>query len=137
MQGLDQRDMATVFILRLDTRTGRGEYVRIGHLPGLVRSPDCEVTDLYGKGSPPMGTVPDLRVEVERVELEPGSTVFLYTDGLIESRERPIDEDIRRLCDVLADAPSAVEECLDHVVEKLAPADPFDDVAILAMRITG
>jgi PAS domain S-box-containing protein len=137
MQGLDQRDMATVFILRLDTRTGRGEYVRVGHLPGLVCGPDNNVTALYGRGSPPIGTAPDLRVEVERVELEPGSTVFLYTDGLIESRDRPIDEDIRRLCDVLGDAPSEVEDCLDHVVETLAPPDPFDDVAILAMRLTG
>ena len=44
-----------------------------------------------------MGTVRDLSVEAERVELEPGATVLLYTDGLIERRDTPIDEDIEEL----------------------------------------
>jgi serine phosphatase RsbU (regulator of sigma subunit) len=135
MQGLDERDMATVFMLTLDTRTGRGEYVRVGHLPALLRHPDGSVDPLYGRGSPPMGTVRDLTVEPERIELEPGSTVLLYTDGLIESRDTPIDEDIRKLSSVLEEAPDELEACLDHVVGALAHPDPFDDVAVLAMRV--
>ena len=136
MQGLDEHDMATVFMLRVDTRTGRGEYIRVGHLPALIRHTDGTVSALYGTGSPPMGTVPGLSVEAERVELEPGSTVLLYTDGLIERRDTPIDEDIEELRRVLEEAPDEIESCLDHVVEALAPRAPFVDVAVLAMRVT-
>jgi PAS domain S-box-containing protein len=137
MLSFDERDMATVFMLSLDTRTGRGEYIRVGHLPGLVRHRDGSVDPLYGKGSPPMGTVRDLEVETERVQLEPGSLVLLYTDGLIESRDTPIDEDIRKLCSALEEAPDEIEACLDQVVGALAPDDPFDDVAVLAVRLSG
>jgi serine phosphatase RsbU (regulator of sigma subunit) len=137
MLGLEERDMATLFMLKLDTRTGRGEYVRVGHLPGLIRHADGTVEALFGKGSPPMGTVPDLRVETERVEIEPGATVLLYTDGLIERRDAPIDEDIEQLQRILEDAPRELEACLDHVVETLAPRAQVDDVAVLALRAGG
>jgi PAS domain S-box-containing protein len=135
MQGLDERDMATLFMLRVDTRTGRGEYIRVGHLPALVRRADGSVSALYGKGAPPMGTVPDLRVEAEPVELEPGATVLLYTDGLIERRDAPIDEDIEALRRTFESAPSELEACLDHVVAAVAPRPGADDVAVLAMRV--
>ncbi len=137
MLGLEERDMATLFMLKLDTRTGRGEYVRVGHLPGLIRHADGTVEALFGKGSPPMGTVRDLRVEAERVEIEPGATVLLYTDGLIERRDAPIDEDIEELRRILEDAPRELEACLDHVVETLAPRAQLDDVALLALRVSG
>ena len=135
MQGLDERDMATLFMLRLDTRTAQGEYIRVGHLPGLVRHPDGSVSALYGRGSPPMGTVPDLHVEAEPVELDPGDTLLLYTDGLIERRDTPIDEDIEALKRVFESAPSELEACLDSVVAEVAPQSGADDVAVLAMRL--
>jgi PAS domain S-box-containing protein len=137
MQSLEQRDMATLFMLKLDSRTGRGEYVRIGHLPGLIRHADGTVEALFGKGSPPIGTVRDLRVETERAEIEPGATLLLYTDGLIERRETPIDEDIEELQRILENAPRELEACLDHVVETLAPRAQLDDVALLALRVSG
>ena len=137
MRRLEERDMATLCMLKLDTRTGRGEYVRVGHLPALVRRADGTVEALYGKGSPPMGTVRDLRVDAERVEMEPGETVLLYTDGLIERRDAPIDEDIEVLRRIFEDAPRPLEPCLDHVVGALAPRAQHDDVAILALRLDG
>ena len=92
---------------------------------------------LYGKGSPPMGTVRDLSVEGERIEIEPGAAVLLYTDGLIERRDAPIDEDIEELRRILGDAPHELDACLDHIVETLAARDLTDDVAMLAMRVSG
>ena len=69
-----------------------------------------------------------------RRELEPGSTLFLYTDGLVESRKRDIDTGIDALLGLLAtlhDRPS--RDIVDVTVAELATDAP-DDVVAFAIR---
>jgi PAS domain S-box-containing protein len=135
MVNLVGEEMATMFLLRFDIRSGRGEYVRVGHPPALVRHPDGFVSELRGRGSPPLGIAPELSVVADQVTLPRESTVLLYTDGLIERRGVPIDEGVRDLKTVLGRAPLDVEACLDTIIEELQPGAGEDDVAVLAVRL--
>jgi serine phosphatase RsbU (regulator of sigma subunit) len=80
----------------------------------------------------------DCAVErAERVtELAPGSTVLLYTDGLVERRDSVLDAGMARLVarlGELADRP--LEELCDALLDRVLAGTPEDDVAIVAVRL--
>jgi PAS domain S-box-containing protein len=133
-RNIDEPDMATVVYLDLERDTGRVRYVRAGHPPPLVRAPDGTVRRLEDKGSLPLG-VAQVRHQEAEAMLGPGETLLLYTDGLVETRGRAIDEDLRRLEDVLREAPQDLDALCDHVLEQmLTESQRDDDVALLGLR---
>jgi serine phosphatase RsbU (regulator of sigma subunit) len=65
-----------------------------------------------------------------------GDTVLLYTDGLVERRDRDIDAGTKEMLDALAEfAHLPLAEVCDRVLERLFLPDAQDDVAILAVRL--
>jgi serine phosphatase RsbU (regulator of sigma subunit) len=137
MADFDERTMATLVHLSLDPVAGTFEYVRAGHPPPLVRDPAHEVHQLGGRGSPPLGVVSDPVFSANPVEVEPGSVLLLYTDGLIERRREGIAPGLDRLRRALADAPESAEGCAHAVIDELAAPTPPDDVALVALRFVG
>jgi hypothetical protein len=106
-------------------------YANAGHLPPLVRSADGAVLRLQGASSPPLGAALGPIVE-ERIRLEPGDVLALYTDGLVERRDIDIDAGV----DALALALAALEgplrpEAPGQLMSVLLPDGPDDDVALL------
>ena len=73
---------------------------------------------------------------VERVTQMPyGSTLLLYTDGLVERRGESLTDGLRRLADALAAHGNLhVEELADALVQTMTPEAPDDDVAVLILR---
>jgi anti-sigma regulatory factor (Ser/Thr protein kinase) len=72
--------------------------------------------------------------------LEPGDTVLLYTDGLIERRRESLDVGLRRLQDAAATIaqPSDLDRVCDHITTGVLPeGGAEDDVALLAVRYLG
>ena len=70
--------------------------------------------------------------------LDVGSTVLLFTDGLVERRDADLDSGTERLRTVLAElAELPLEELCDELVERLVHGRPEDDVALVALRLTG
>jgi anti-sigma regulatory factor (Ser/Thr protein kinase) len=68
-------------------------------------------------------------------ELEPGSTIVLYTDGLVEERGASIDRGLEALKEAVAGGPTEPEELCDHIVARLLAARPArDDIAVLTVR---
>jgi PAS domain S-box-containing protein len=134
MRGFEDRQMATLFHLELDLRSNRLDFVRAGHPPGFVRSPGGEVSELHGGGSAPLGVLEEVRFEQRTIELEPGSTVFLYTDGLIERRSVDIRVGMDLVKSVLADADGTAEDCVERVAEAVASESVPDDIALMALR---
>ncbi|MEU2926921.1 SpoIIE family protein phosphatase [Streptomyces sp. NPDC007251] len=82
---------------------------------------------------PPLG-LGGLPFETAQFELDQGSLLVLYTDGLIESRARDVDAALAVLSDVLAQAPASLEETCDGLLHALLPSRPADDVALLVAR---
>ena len=106
-----------------------------GHLPPLLRLPDGRVLTLADDSDPMLGISPDID-RVERITQMPyGSTLLLYTDGLVERRGESLTIGLRRLADALAvHGALGVEELADAVVQTMIPQAPDDDVALLIVR---
>jgi serine phosphatase RsbU (regulator of sigma subunit)/PAS domain-containing protein len=144
MATLQTRTLATAAIARfeqtpdeLERGVTRMRWANAGHLPPLVINPDGSVAELATwRGDLLLGVDPDARRRESMVTLDRGSTVLLYTDGLIERRDADLDDGLVRLRDAvheLADRP--LEEMLDEVLERLVHGRPEDDVALVAVRL--
>jgi FixJ family two-component response regulator/anti-sigma regulatory factor (Ser/Thr protein kinase) len=130
--------MATLLYLVFDPETMEARYINLGHLPPLLVTPDRSTRFLPG-GAPPLGAKPRRPYQEESVQVARGSTLLLYTDGLIEARGVPIDHGLERLARTSAQyINGSIEGILEHLLAAvLQDADPPDDVAILALRVSG
>jgi anti-sigma regulatory factor (Ser/Thr protein kinase) len=109
---------------------------RAGHpLPALV-TPNGDVSFVEMPASPPLG-LGGLPFESTEIELSPGSILVLYTDGLIESRDRDIDLGLELLRSVLTRPPTSLERTCDRVLGAMLGERHADDVALLVARTHG
>ncbi len=105
-----------------------------GHYPPLLVLPDGGTRFLERPGCPPIGAVRESAYPETTYELEPGASVVLYTDGLVERRTRPVDEGLELLAREAASLPAGLEAACDHLLEVLlADGAPEDDVALLVV----
>ncbi|MYS18869.1 PAS domain S-box-containing protein [Streptomyces sp. DvalAA-14] len=106
---------------------------RAGHPPPVLVLPDGSVDVVDVPAGPPLG-LGGLPFERAEVRLPEGSLLALYTDGLIASRERDIDQGIAELQRQLAGPKASLEETCDRVLAGLQRETPADDVALLLAR---
>ena len=127
---------STAACLVLDTRDGALRWARAGHLPPLVLGPDGPryLDDAHGCV---LGVATTPRCTEGATVLEAGSTVLLYTDGLVERRDETIDDGLARLASLAgAHADAAPEELATAVVHAVLDGrGPPDDVALIAARL--
>ena len=86
--------------------------------------------------------VPGIDRRDSEVVLDSGSTVILYTDGLVERRDQPLQEGLEKLQAVLedlaaaeSDGPADLDTLVDRMLARMLPAVPEDDVAVVAVRL--
>ncbi len=79
-----RRRYVTAIFLRLDPVSGELELVNAGHNPAFLVSSGSAPVRLIEASGTPLGMLPGARYSVERVPIEPGTRVLLYTDGLTE-----------------------------------------------------
>jgi anti-sigma regulatory factor (Ser/Thr protein kinase) len=131
--------LTTCCYLIVDPRSGEVSGCSAGHLPVLLAGPDGEVSRLTIPVSAPLG-VGDVPHQQATTLVAAGATLVLYTDGLVERRDRDIDEQITALQDtvqrVFADGPD-LEAAADQLLAAFRPAasQPPDDVTLLLTRI--
>lgn len=144
---LDQLDSAaslipnayctTVFLAILDTETGVLQYSNAGHMPAVLAGPEPGTTTLLtDAASVPLAVRrEDPRPQATRL-LPPGSTLMLFTDGLVERKHEPIDDGIGRAAEVLAQTMTLpLDTVADEVLRELAPTAGYDDdVAMVIYR---
>ncbi|MER5431837.1 SpoIIE family protein phosphatase [Streptomyces sp. NPDC002588] len=106
---------------------------RAGHPMPVVVSPGGAVDILDVPAGPPLG-LGGLPFEAAQVILPEGSLLALYTDGLVESRDRDIDEGIARLRRALDHPAASLDDVCDTVLGILPAERPADDVALLIAR---
>lgn len=80
----DRRTFMSLFYGLLDPATGELDFVLAGHPYPYLRRADGRVEEL-GTGSFPLGLRPDLPLPCHKVTLDPGDTLLLYSDGLVEA----------------------------------------------------
>ena len=108
-------------------------YANAGHLPPLLVHPGGRVERLTGAAGPPLGSGPFTLAE-EHIELPVGATLAVYTDGLVEHRDRDIDTGIDALAGQLSTMDEWLEDVPDTLVEAMLP-DERDDIAVLLARV--
>ncbi|MEU6183743.1 SpoIIE family protein phosphatase [Streptomyces coeruleorubidus] len=104
-----------------------------GHLLPAVSTPDGLVASVRGFVGPPLG-LGGLPFETTELTLPAGSVLALYSDGLVESRERDIDEGLDTLHDTLASRTPSLDATCDAIIQSLVADRPADDVALLLAR---
>ncbi|MGK4907273.1 SpoIIE family protein phosphatase [Streptomyces sp. PHES57] len=125
---------ATCLYAIYDSASGRCTVARAGHLGPAVVNPDGTVDFPEVPVGLPLG-LGGAPFETAELQLAEGSSLVLYTDGLVEDRDRDIDDGLAQLHDALADHPGRPpEETCGAVLDALLPADPSDDVALLVAR---
>lgn len=128
--------MTTVLVGVGNARTGEIQLASAGHLPPVLLTEDGPRL-LEIESGRPLGTGID-RYPTTTYQMPPGSTLFCYTDGLVERRGESIDDGLDRLARVLSEAADrSVEQLASHAVDTLRHENAADDIAILAMRWTG
>ena len=133
----DIADMITLVFGVVDADLSAFRFTAAGHLPPLVISRERQLFVTGGRADPPLGTgrFPAFRQRV--VPLEPGDTLLLYTDGLIERRHESLTRGLERLREAAAPIWEVRDphEAMAIVVNALlGDARPSDDVALLLLR---
>jgi serine phosphatase RsbU (regulator of sigma subunit)/PAS domain-containing protein len=139
-QEADPETIASVVIGRLDPAVPRLSWAQAGHPPPvLIRDGAARLL------SPPRGVLlgvsagPDFEQIAE--PLEPGDILVFYTDGLIERRDRSIDEGLGALLAAArawAAGGTSGNVCsdIDALLTHLVPANPEDDTCVLVVKVT-
>jgi PAS domain S-box-containing protein len=126
----------TLFCATVDQATGELCYASAGHPPGIVRHPGGERVLLEQAQTVPLAaTANPVRLQAQ-VLLRPGSTLLLYSDGLVERRDHPLSVGIARVGQALDErAADPVGVIADHVIAAARPTSgQRDDVALLVYR---
>jgi phosphoserine phosphatase RsbU/P len=119
-------------------------YSRAGHPPPLWRKPagngHVELAELDAVGGLPLGIMPEETYEDATVQLEPGQTLTLYTDGIPETRSPDgtffgTEGIINSLRHCSGEAHCAVETVMEHVRKHEAGGRPQDDQTLVVMRV--
>jgi serine phosphatase RsbU (regulator of sigma subunit) len=126
---------ATIFVALFDPADGRLRYASAGHPPALFLGPDGSAELLREPLGPPLG-LPDTRYDQGERPFPAGSTLVIYTDGLIERRDGNIDVAMADLVRTASSDHEAGPEglCERLVFEQLAGAELFDDATLLVAR---
>ncbi|GAA3116120.1 hypothetical protein GCM10010449_42810 [Streptomyces rectiviolaceus] len=125
---------ATCLYAVYDPVSRRCVMARAGHLPPALVDPDGRLTFPDLPAGPPLG-LGGLPFESLDIELPVGSLLALFTDGLVEARDRDIDHGLDILGRVLSDRQASLEELCDRAVAELLPGGSIaDDTALLLIR---
>ncbi|MFC8075922.1 SpoIIE family protein phosphatase [Streptomyces sp. NPDC057307] len=131
---IDPSQIATCAYAVHDPNEGRLVYASAGHLPILVRAEDGTVARAADPTGPPLGTGGWIHTS-GTIDLAPGSTAVLYTDGLVERRSEDIDEGVASLERALAGAKGSPQVVCDRLIRAMGvTAEHDDDVAVLVLQ---
>ncbi|WP_405915317.1 SpoIIE family protein phosphatase [Streptomyces sp. NBC_00728] len=128
---------ATCVYAVYDPVSRRCTLASAGHPPPVVLTPDGPPRPIDVPPGPALG-LGGLPFESVDLDLPEGTVLALYTDGLLESRERDVDSGLRLLCRALEQSSQSLEGAAHSILQALLPPGGApDDVALLLARTHG
>ncbi|MFG2942921.1 SpoIIE family protein phosphatase [Streptomyces sp. NPDC048282] len=124
---------ATCLYAVYDPVSRRLALAAAGHPAPALVLPGCAAELIPMAAGPPLG-VGGLPFEATELELPEGAVVALYTDGLVEDRDRDVDRATEEMCRALCAPSDSLESLSDNVLKAVMPEQPSDDVALLLAR---
>ncbi|MDN0198707.1 SpoIIE family protein phosphatase [Streptomyces sp. S.PNR 29] len=137
---LDTDRFATCLYAEADLATGVVQVVRAGHIDPLVRETDGTCRRVPVEGGLPLGLSAEfgrLAYPVGTLELFPGQTLLLCTDGLVEQPGADLDDGMKTLTALIAAGPDDVRDLADCLIDVADERGGDDDVALLLLRRRG
>ena len=142
LPGLDIATLVTAVLARVEqtpAQVATGErtlrWSNAGHPPPLLVSADGSAQLLEHPRELLLGVDPETRRTDHTLSLQPGDTVVLYTDGLVERRDATLDDGLDRLVTAATElAGEPIDDLADELLVRLAP-EADDDVALLVLRV--
>ncbi len=134
MQYFEEDDvMATVSYAVLDPDSGQLHISSAGHFPPVIAAAGQHGVMAEIAVDPPIGVTDIRRRQATTLALSPGSVLCFFTDGLVERRDKPIDDGITLLCETVRPGPPETV-CTSIMQALVGNQYPGDDIAILAVR---
>ncbi|MFJ4845730.1 MULTISPECIES: PP2C family protein-serine/threonine phosphatase [unclassified Streptomyces] len=133
----EEHSVTTACLVRIETRGPDAwtlHWSTAGHPPPLLVTPDGHARYLAPEPDLPLGVDISERRHDHAHRLEPGSTVVLYTDGLVEHRDVPVDIGLRALAQLASANFHLPVDRFCSVIADQHPSDGHDDLAVLALR---
>ena len=128
--------IATVLFVIIDAAEGLVTLAGAGHPPPALREVEGRVRFLETDHTPPLGVDEHASPDEAQYPIQPGETLLLFTDGLVERRRESIAVGYERLRRAFESAPTGVEEICDHVLERtIGEQASHDDVALFVVRL--
>ncbi|MBO4252674.1 SpoIIE family protein phosphatase [Streptomyces griseorubiginosus] len=137
---LDTDRFATCLYAEADLSTGVVQVVRAGHIDPLIREADGVCRRIPVEGGLPLGLSAEFRsldYPVGTLELDPGNTLVLCTDGLVEQPGADLDDGMQTLTALIAAGPDDVRDLADRLIDIAEARGGDDDVALLLLRRRG
>ena len=132
--GDEPTDLATVVVARYDPSTGELQWAQAGH-PAPLRTREGNTTELARPAGIMLGVLPDPVFETNTLPVRPGDLLVFYTDGLIERRDRGIDEGLQSVISILNRLSAERRPApLADLLAQLDRANPNDDTCVVAVR---
>ena len=138
LQGVSPSSMATAVYVVLDLETRVLEAVSAGHLPILLAPPSASPRYLDLDANVPLGVLDCPTYQSAKVEIEPGSLLVFFTDGLVESASVALQDGLDRLLSVvtsLLGSRTDVEGLSERIILDMVPDPTPDDIALLVVRV--
>jgi anti-anti-sigma factor len=133
MRYFEPQAMATVLCAIITPARDQMLVSLAGHLPPIVAAPGQAAVLACITADPPVGVTPQDRRKPTALDFPPGAVLCLYTDGLIERRDRPLDDGIARLCEAVT--PGDPDAGCAAVMAAMADYSTHtDDVALLLVH---
>ncbi|GAA2155057.1 SpoIIE family protein phosphatase [Kitasatospora kazusensis] len=126
---------ATTICALYDPRTRALRWARAGHLPPILLR-DGQATELPTVAGILLGAIDQCDYDEGEVQLKAGDTLMMYTDGLIERRDRSLEESLDDLLSTAgaADGHAELERRLDHLL-RYSSSDTDDDTCLIGITV--
>jgi sigma-B regulation protein RsbU (phosphoserine phosphatase) len=135
---MDLNMFATMFFGMFDPRNGDLSYINAGHNPPYIVSQEGEIKAKLKSTGPAVGMFPGVDFQIEYNKIEPGDTLFAYTDGVTEARAPNGDflteKRLEELISVPIKSATDIIDKIDAVLKDfIADAVPFDDITMISV----
>ena len=137
MQGLGLDTLATALLARVEPAADgyRLRWANAGHLPPVLRTGDGRLQVLDDESDLLLGLDAGTERSERTTDLPTGSSLVLYTDGLIERRDASLDAGIERVTQAVSRLGDADAEATADAVVTAAGSSNEDDIAVLVLRV--
>jgi serine phosphatase RsbU (regulator of sigma subunit) len=137
LRALQIATMVTCCYLELDLAKGTATAALAGHPPPVIRTPDGAARILELRRGVALGVIAEATYPETTFPMPAGTSLLLYTDGLIEDRHHPLDQGLDELCAALGSAPADDPDAiLDHILAgNVGPYPRSDDIALVCLVV--